>query len=78
MNAINDGGPAFPQHGWSSNPEVLDRMKSQGGMPLRDWFAGQALCGLCANTNADGIDDIATNAYALSDAMLAARNGGKS
>ena len=40
MNA-NDGGPAFPQHGWSSNPEVLERMKTQGGMTLRDWFAGQ-------------------------------------
>jgi len=40
MSAPNDGGPAFPQHGWTSNPEVLERMKDQGGMTLRDWFAG--------------------------------------
>ena len=40
---IDNGGPAFPQHGWSSNPEVIERMKHQGGMTLRDWFAGQAL-----------------------------------
>ena len=40
---INDGGPAYPQHGWTKDPEVLERMRNQGGMSLRDWFAGQAL-----------------------------------
>jgi hypothetical protein len=44
-NEIDEGGTAFPQHGWSSNPEVLERMKNQGGMSLRDWFAGQETLG---------------------------------
>ena len=33
---IEDGGPAFPQHGWSSNPEVLKQMKACAGMTRRD------------------------------------------
>ena len=40
---MNTGGPAFPQHGWSKDLEVLRRMKDQGGMTLLDWMAGQAL-----------------------------------
>ena len=43
MSNQNDGGPAFPQHGWTKDPEVLERMQNQGGMTLRDWFAGKAL-----------------------------------
>lgn len=45
------------------------------GMSLRDWFAGQALVGMCAcsevilKTN----DDYAAMAYKLADAMLKAR-----
>ena len=38
----DDGGPAFPQPGGSGNPETLKRMRYQGGMTLRDWFAGHA------------------------------------
>lgn len=38
-----DGGPAYPAHGWSSNPEVLDRMKDQGGMTLRQYYKAAAL-----------------------------------
>lgn len=40
---MNTGGPAYPQHGWSNDPKVLERMKNQGGMTLLDWMAGQAL-----------------------------------
>lgn len=39
---IDDGGPAFPNndaHGCAFS-----------GMTLRDYFAGQALAGLCANS----------------------------
>lgn len=39
---MKDGGPAFPQHGWSKDPETLERMKMEGGMSLRNWFAGTA------------------------------------
>ena len=37
-NQTNDGGSAFPRAWVDSN-----------GMTLRDWFAGQALAGLCCN-----------------------------
>lgn len=51
------------------------------GMTLRDWFAGQALMGICANTytpwspDAADIEDgqITKASYDLADAMLAAR-----
>lgn len=43
--SANTGGPAFPQHGWSNDPEVLRRMKDQGGMTLLDWMAGQETIG---------------------------------
>jgi hypothetical protein len=70
MNTPNDGGPAFPIprfHTWQ------DKVP---GMSLRDWFAGQALAGLCANR--DYVDEsfpsIAEYAYHHADAMLKARN----
>lgn len=37
MSAKNDGGPAFPTH--HNTPTGC---WSEGGMTLRDWFAGQA------------------------------------
>ena len=63
MSTINDGGPAFPKHGYVG----------RDGMTLRDWFASQALVGLVgrAETN-DGLA-IAKDAYVIADAMLAAR-----
>ena len=55
--SANDGGPAFPR------PPVLmvgdgpwpKPCHGQTGMSLRDWFAGQVLCGLvmALNTNID-------------------------
>lgn len=34
---------AFPQHGWTKDPETLERMREHGGMTLRDYFAAGAL-----------------------------------
>ena len=68
----NDGGPAFPgrygQGMWTF----------EGGMTLRDWFAGQALSGLLADSpDADcGPKGYAADAYSMADAMLVARDGG--
>lgn len=73
---IQDGGPAFPQNdlsGYGMGPAE----KNNGGMSLRDWFAGQALAGMLADPNIRGGDGlwplVAGDAYKAADAMLAAR-----
>lgn len=63
------GGPAFP----------TNEMDWQDGMTLRDWFAGQALAN--PRTFPDERDfgtpaEIAQQAYAVADAMLAEREKG--
>ena len=79
---IDDGGPAFPvpiaAHASGDTVPAFD-----WGMSLRDWFAGQALVGLMAATahpesggpshSYGGNDGLARTAYALADAMLAAK-----
>lgn len=78
MSARNDGGPAFPvpqewKHRPVSPPEPLPC--EFHGMTLRDWFAGQALMGICANPEIDGtVQRLAEAAYGMADAMLAARD----
>lgn len=46
-------------------------------MTLRDWFAGQAVAGLLANTSIErgAALEVADWAYAVADAMLAVRKG---
>ena len=65
---IKDGGPAFPL---ATTSETID----YHGMSLRDWFAGQALAGLCAHTETGGHTPKrqAELAYECADAMLARR-----
>ena len=44
------------------------------GMSLRDWFAGQALAGLLADSNTSGTyKEFADYAYQYADVMLRAR-----
>ena len=45
------------------------------GMSLRDWFAGQALAGLCNGARGTGWrkSELAKDAFAFADAMIAAR-----
>jgi len=65
-----NNGFAFPQ----SNPDVAYSDYIGGGMTLRDWFAGQALAGVLANSPRDLYEhDYAVFAYKCADAMLAAR-----
>ncbi len=91
MRALINGGPAFPatthndsdmnnrdEFGSSLPP---DRRQTYPGMTLRDYFAGQALAGLCANEYyAVGMDkpsrfvQITRRAYEYADAMLKARD----
>lgn len=65
-----DGGPAFP----SSNPEI----GTDGGMSLRDWFAGQAIGGYLAAHSSDKEwlptpEATSEWCYAAADAMIAER-----
>jgi hypothetical protein len=71
MNKTNNGGPAFPLQ--SIGPEFAP---GYAGMSLRDYFAGQVLIGLSVRREGRCNADDAENAYALADAMLAARKGG--
>jgi len=76
--------PAFPceAQGDRSVPPEHDYLQTGihaakfPGMTLRDWFAGQALMGCMAAEAPDVIykrDDVACRAFAIADAMLAAR-----
>ena len=64
MSEKYDGGPAFP--GEYAEP--------YRGMSLRDWFAGQALAGLVADSSLYSTTKTeAQEAYELADAMLQER-----
>ena len=71
---INHGGPAFPSEGEGhGNPKY-----HSPGMTLRDWFAGQALAGLLAESMHDcGPEGIAHDCYLYADAMIAAGEKGQ-
>lgn len=51
---IHNGGPAFPQQSvkWTDENGMDMVELGSGGMSLRDWFAGQALIGLLAESSA--------------------------
>ena len=75
----DNSGPAFPHH------FTQDSVGDCAGMSLRDWFAGQALAGLMANsaelrnittpmqTQREADLSIAQAIYELADAALAER-----
>lgn len=52
--ANKDGGPAFPVQTGSDGRGIQTGPASgwETGLSVRDWFAGQALAGIVANTNA--------------------------
>ncbi len=67
-----DNPPAFPM------AVPTDFQFANDGMTLRDWFAGQALIGLCLSEPWVLSEAKAQAAYEVADALLAARTGGRS
>ncbi len=71
MSEQKDGGPAFPG-GISSQPKATDDCPpTQGGMSLRDWFAGQVLSGYSSISEDRSFDIRAQDKYGTAEAWLA-------
>jgi hypothetical protein len=72
MSKINDGGPAFPST-IQYFPDDKNANEEQG-MTLRQYYAGQVLIGIMANTNSTAVtsDTIAAWCFQMADAMLKA------
>lgn len=79
-----DGGPAFPSTYAirQVSPDTISKeLISDGGLTIRDWFAGMALQGIIASPVPVIIDgrkikeamEYAQAAYGFADAMLEAR-----
>ncbi|MBZ9973535.1 hypothetical protein LB517_28295 [Mesorhizobium sp. BR1-1-12] len=66
MTSKNDGGAAFPVSG-TYGPV-------NGGMTLRDWFAGQALTRLATMNASWPVGVVAEYCYRFADAMIEARS----
>jgi hypothetical protein len=67
-----NGGPAFPQ-----NDASVNRINNLDGMTLRDYFAGQALVGIMANSRIDTEKEnrfYAVLAFDYADEMIKARD----
>ena len=76
-HTIDEGGEAFPQHGWTKNSETESRMQGKQGMTLRDYFAAKAIEPILLNTALNtgySLADAAKESYQIADAMLAERN----
>lgn len=70
--------PAFPTKG-PFEPGLKNSSFSYPGISIRDWFAGQALIGLCQSEMGDeqftvSPDLLARTAYSMADAMILARS----
>ena len=74
-----DGGSAFPSETLSHYQDNAGNMtpvfETKGGLSIRDYFAGQALAGLCAKEVWNDGEEcvLASWSYALADAMLEER-----
>lgn len=83
MSKIEGGGPAFPCETVGTDKHGEYRLPYQG-MTLRDYFAAKALpacyADYCKHAEDQGCVEnwrmgVALDAYAMADAMLAAREG---
>lgn len=70
----NDGGRAFPVHVMWHDHNGDEHTETHEGMSLRDYFAAKAMQSLCTFSGcADRVPELAIQAYAFADAMLAER-----
>jgi hypothetical protein len=74
----NTGGPAFPTGTWEYDGQNNVLPYQEGGMTLRDYFAAKAMQELMTYKDRPAylrpVDEVATDAYEMADAMLKARN----
>lgn len=86
---IEDGGPAFPnpirlRNGRVGHPGE-QTIETEGGMSLRDYFAGQAIIGILTGSATlvaargseplkDTVNAFSQSVYEIADAMLKARS----
>lgn len=82
MEQIKDGGPAFPCDEVHDQTTPYRHLLAHQGMTLRDYFAAKAMQGfLTGHITYHGHErhwpyaDMAGDAYAVADAMIAAREG---
>ena len=69
----NTGGQAFPVQFDFVNQ--IDDLSRQEGMTLRDWFAGQILCGTSFwDIKENDTEYIARRCYEIADAMIKERD----
>ena len=76
MTEKNDGGPAFPGYDIYGDGKQHMAGRPHGGMTLRDYFSAKAMQGLLASLGQDdmtGFSDLASDAWAMADAMLKRR-----
>lgn len=73
----DDGGSAFPLlRAWDRDQREYADCFTAEGMSLRDYFAGQALCGVVGSSQFEpktSDETLARVCYKWADAMLAAR-----
>ena len=75
MAITDDSGPAFPQTQWG-NTNGTAWGRGQGGMSLRDYFAGQALAGSLASVRHLTRHSCVASCYKAADLMLKEREKG--
>jgi hypothetical protein len=78
MSAKSNGGPAFPSVlEWRTTARGDDvtgcNDNAHDGMTLRDYFAAKVIAGFASQETTLPDATLARRAYALADAMLAAR-----
>jgi hypothetical protein len=79
MDIKDTGGQVYPVHERVYVGDGIHEDVYHDGLTLRDYFAGQALAGICAEESTGGTngmiyEDAAKYSYGLADAMIKEKN----